>query len=76
MAQGIQSQACLPVPAPSKNARRCRQGRWKMEGKFEWLKTSPERIETVIEEISYGSEPKISFYALLATASLIAAFLA
>jgi uncharacterized hydrophobic protein (TIGR00271 family) len=74
MAQGIQSQACLPVPAPSENARRCRQGRWKMEGKFEWLKTSPERIETVIEEISYGSEPKISFYALLATASLIAAF--
>ncbi len=43
-------------------------------GKFEWLKTSPERLHTVIEEISYGSEPKISFYAMLATASLIASF--
>jgi uncharacterized hydrophobic protein (TIGR00271 family) len=41
-------------------------------GKFEWLRTSPERIRVVIEEINYGSEPKISFYAMLATASLIA----
>lgn len=41
-------------------------------GKFEWLRTSPDRIKTVIEEISYGSEPKVSFYAMLATASLIA----
>jgi uncharacterized hydrophobic protein (TIGR00271 family) len=41
-------------------------------GKFEWLRTSPDRIKTVIEEIGYGSEPKISFYAMLATASLIA----
>ncbi len=45
-----------------------------MEGKFEWLRTSPARIKTVIEEISYGSEPKVSFYALLTTASLIASF--
>ena len=41
-------------------------------GKFEWLRTSPDRIKTVIEEIGYGSEPKVSFYAMLATASLIA----
>jgi uncharacterized hydrophobic protein (TIGR00271 family) len=45
-----------------------------MEGKFEWLRTSPDRINQVMEEISYGSEPKISFYALLTTASLIASF--
>jgi uncharacterized hydrophobic protein (TIGR00271 family) len=45
-----------------------------MSGKFEWLKTSPDRINQVIEEISYGSEPKVSFYALLTTASLIASF--
>jgi uncharacterized hydrophobic protein (TIGR00271 family) len=44
------------------------------EGKFKWLSTSPERIKTVIEEISYGSEPKVSFYAMLAASSLIAAF--
>jgi uncharacterized hydrophobic protein (TIGR00271 family) len=45
-----------------------------MKGKFQWLKTSPERIETVVEDISYGSEPKISFYAMLAASSLIAGF--
>jgi len=45
-----------------------------MSGTFEWLRTSPERIKTVIEEISFGSEPKMSFYALLATSSLIASF--
>lgn len=45
-----------------------------MTGKFEWLRTSPERMQTVIEEISYGSEPRMSFYALLTTASLIASF--
>jgi uncharacterized hydrophobic protein (TIGR00271 family) len=45
-----------------------------MEGKFRWLSTSPARIKTVIEEINYGSEPKASFYAMLAASSLIAAF--
>ncbi len=45
-----------------------------MKSKFEWLRTSPERMNTVIEEISSGSEPKMSFYALLATSSLIASF--
>jgi uncharacterized hydrophobic protein (TIGR00271 family) len=45
-----------------------------MEGRFRWLSTSPERIQTVIEEITYGSEPKASFYAMLAASSLIAAF--
>ncbi|HZE20633.1 MAG TPA: DUF389 domain-containing protein, partial [Desulfobaccales bacterium] len=38
------------------------------------LSTSPERIQTVVEEITYGSEPKASFYAMLAASSLIAAF--
>jgi uncharacterized hydrophobic protein (TIGR00271 family) len=43
-------------------------------GRFRWLSTTPERLQQVIEEISYGSEPKISFYALLTSASLIASF--
>jgi hypothetical protein len=56
MAQGIRSQTFLRVLEPSGNAGRYRKGRWKMEGRFKWLSTSPERIKTVIEEISYGSE--------------------
>ncbi|WP_449245835.1 TIGR00341 family protein [Desulfobacca acetoxidans] len=43
-------------------------------GRFQWLQTTPERLLHVTEEISQGSEPKISFYALLASASLIASF--
>jgi uncharacterized hydrophobic protein (TIGR00271 family) len=43
-------------------------------GRFRWLSTTPERLHQVIEEISYGSEPKISFYALLCSSSLIASF--
>lgn len=45
-----------------------------MQGKFVWLRTSPERLEKVVEEINYGSEPKLSFYALLAASTLIAGF--
>ena len=42
--------------------------------RLSWLKVSPARANLVIEEISYGSEPKTSFYAMLATATLIASF--
>ncbi len=38
------------------------------------LKASEQRKEEIIEEISAGSKPGFRFYALLATASLIAAF--
>ena len=38
------------------------------------LKASQERKEEIIDEISAGSEPGFRFYALLSTASLIAAF--
>lgn len=38
------------------------------------LRVSQERREQVIDEMSAGSEPGFRFYALLATASLIAAF--
>lgn len=43
-------------------------------GRFQWLSTTPERLQRVREEITQGSEPKVSFYALLTTASLIASF--
>ena len=43
-----------------------------MAGRFIWLKTSPQRIETVIGDIEFGSEPRFSFYAMLFTSSLIA----
>jgi uncharacterized hydrophobic protein (TIGR00271 family) len=43
-----------------------------MTGKFIWLRTSPQRIETVIGDIKLGSEPRFSFYAMLFVASLIA----
>ena len=39
-----------------------------------WIKSSPERAEFVIEEISNGSAPQISFYILLLTSALIASF--
>ncbi len=45
-----------------------------MPDRFQWLKTSPARLQQVTEDISYGSEPKVSFYALLMTSSLIASF--
>jgi len=45
-----------------------------MQGRFHWLSTSPERLERVVQDVSYGSEPKLSFYALLAAATLIASF--
>ncbi|RJR44153.1 MAG: DUF389 domain-containing protein [Deltaproteobacteria bacterium] len=45
-----------------------------MPDRFQWLKTSPARLKQVAEDISYGSEPKVSFYALLMTSSLIASF--
>lgn len=45
-----------------------------MPDRFQWLKTSPARLQQVTEDIGYGSEPKVSFYALLMTASLIASF--
>lgn len=39
-----------------------------------WIRVSPARINVVIDEISYGSEPKPAFFALLATSTLIACF--
>jgi uncharacterized hydrophobic protein (TIGR00271 family) len=42
--------------------------------RFAWLKTSPERLAAVTDDIRYGSEPKKSFYAMMATACLIASF--
>ena len=42
--------------------------------RFAALVTSPERTETVVEEIRVGSEPKASFYALLMSAAMIACF--
>jgi len=43
-------------------------------GGSSWLRVSRERAAAVVEEVSFGSEPKFSFYALLVTSSLIAAF--
>jgi uncharacterized hydrophobic protein (TIGR00271 family) len=43
-------------------------------GRFQWLSTTPERLQQVRGDITLGSEPKVSFYALLTTASLIASF--
>lgn len=45
-----------------------------MPERFQWFSTSPERLRQVMEDISYGSEPKVGFYSLLMTASLIASF--
>jgi uncharacterized hydrophobic protein (TIGR00271 family) len=45
-----------------------------MPDRFQWLKTSPARLQQVTEDIGYGSEPKVGFYALLMTSSLIASF--
>lgn len=43
-----------------------------MTGRFVWLKTSPQRIETMMRDIEIGSEPRFAFYALLFVASMIA----
>ena len=42
--------------------------------KLQWLRTSPERANAVIEEIGQGSEPHINFYLLLLVSALIASF--
>ncbi len=39
-----------------------------------WLRIEPGRIPVVLEDINYGSEPAVRFYALVATSTLIAAF--
>lgn len=42
--------------------------------KFKWLRASPERRKVIIEEISFGSDPRPSFYLLLIASALIASF--
>lgn len=42
--------------------------------KINWIKTSRERREFVVKDITAGSEPGIRFYLLLTTSALIAAF--
>ncbi len=41
--------------------------------KLKWLVASPERIDTVIEEINFGSQPGVRFYTMVAASTLIAA---
>jgi uncharacterized hydrophobic protein (TIGR00271 family) len=43
-----------------------------MDLKLPWLRVSRERMEVVLQDIAYGSEPGARFYALAATATLIA----
>jgi uncharacterized hydrophobic protein (TIGR00271 family) len=43
-----------------------------MSKELNWLRVSPQRLKTVLEEINYGSEPGGRFYALVATSTLIA----
>jgi uncharacterized hydrophobic protein (TIGR00271 family) len=40
----------------------------------QWFAPTPERTRAVTQEIADGSEPKISYYALLVTAAMIACF--
>ncbi|MEM7008143.1 MAG: TIGR00341 family protein [Thermodesulfobacteriota bacterium] len=42
--------------------------------KINWIKTSKERRQLVVKDITSGSEPGIRFYLLLSTSALIAAF--
>lgn len=42
--------------------------------KINWIKTSRERREFVVKDITAGSEPGIRFYLLLTSSALIAAF--
>ena len=39
-----------------------------------WFVTTPERTQAVVREITEGSEPKASYYALLVTSAMIACF--
>jgi uncharacterized hydrophobic protein (TIGR00271 family) len=43
-----------------------------MDLKISWLRVSQERMNVVLQEIDYGSEPGGRFYALAATSTLIA----
>jgi uncharacterized hydrophobic protein (TIGR00271 family) len=43
-----------------------------MDLRISWLRVSRERLNTVLQEIDYGSEPGGRFYALVATSTLIA----
>jgi uncharacterized hydrophobic protein (TIGR00271 family) len=45
-----------------------------MAWQIKWLRVSPERLPVIIEQINYGSEPAIRYYALVATSALIATF--
>lgn len=45
-----------------------------MAFRVKWLRIEPDRIPVVLEDINYGSEPAMRFYALVATSTLIAAF--
>lgn len=47
---------------------------WLKNIKISWIKTTPERREFVVREVTAGSEPGIRFYLLLSTSALIAAF--
>lgn len=42
--------------------------------KISWIKTTPERRELVVRDVTAGSEPGVRFYLLLSTSALIAAF--
>ncbi len=47
----------------------------KLKGlKINWIKTSKERREFIVKEVTSGSEPGVRFYLLLSTSALIAAF--
>ncbi|MGB3727907.1 MAG: DUF389 domain-containing protein, partial [Thermodesulfobacteriota bacterium] len=47
----------------------------KLKGfEINWIKTSRERRESVVKDLTAGSEPGIRFYLLLTTSALIAAF--
>lgn len=43
-----------------------------MSKPFQWIHTSPERIDKVIKDIETGSDPRPAFYALMVAATLIA----
>jgi hypothetical protein len=45
-----------------------------MAWQIKWLRISPERLPVIIEQINYGSEPAIRYYALVATSGLIATY--
>jgi uncharacterized hydrophobic protein (TIGR00271 family) len=45
-----------------------------MQLRFKWLRAAPERRKEIIDEISFGSDPRPSFYLLLIASALIASF--